>query len=161
SDLAVQVSAACALDGGEFEHLTAGQERRQVMRPAARTGKNLHALKSEDRPHDREKIRRDGHAVVGTQARAQTMVDCILDGWYPMPHRHLDLWAQRDVASCVPDHPPRIAAEIRAMDVFIAGPQQSRPAERQQPRAVVAHMQDGWYPGIAGDAKGLGIESDP
>jgi hypothetical protein len=36
---------------------------------------------------------------------------------------------------------------------------QPRAPERQQPFAVVAHVQYGWYPGLAGDGKGLGIKS--
>src|SRR5258708_39098531 len=47
------------------------------------------------------------------------------------------------------------------MYIFMARPEQSRAAERQQPRTVVADMQHGLYPGIAGDAKDLGIESNP
>jgi hypothetical protein len=64
------------------------------------------------------------------------------------------------MASSVPDQPPRVAAEIRAMDIFVAWPQQSRAADCQQPRTVVADMQHGLYPSIASDAKDLGVESN-
>src|SRR5262245_58417570 len=89
------------------------------------------------------------------------MIERILDGRHPVSHCHFDLWAQRDVASRVPDQPPRVAAEIRAMDVFVTGPQQSRASERKQPHAIVANMQYSWNPGIAGNSKSLGVESNP
>jgi hypothetical protein len=118
-----------------------------------RLRKTLHALKREDRPHDHEN-RCYGHAVVGTRAWAQAMVERVLDGGQSMPHRHFDLRAEQDAAARILDQPPRIIIEIRAVNVFVAGPHEPCAPGRQQ----ALYMEHGRHPRIAGDAKGRRIE---
>src|SRR5262249_57320434 len=74
ADLAVRVRATGPLDGGEFEHVAAGEERRQVLLALARALKDEQALQRERRAHDGEKILSKSHPMVGAQARPHSTV---------------------------------------------------------------------------------------
>ncbi len=82
------------------------------------------------------------------------MVERVLDGGQSMPHRHFDLRAEQDAAARILDQPPRIIIEIRAVNVFVAGPHEPCAPGRQQ----ALYMEHGRHPRIAGDAKGRRIE---
>ena len=66
-------------DGGEFEHVAAGEQRRQVLLAVAPALQDEQALEIEDRPHHAEHVLPDGRRVIGAQRRAQAVVERLLD----------------------------------------------------------------------------------
>src|SRR5262245_58099357 len=52
------------------------------------------------------------------------MVERLLNRWHAMAHRHVDGRADRHMAAAVLDQSPRRVVDAKAMDVFVARPQQ-------------------------------------
>src|SRR5205807_9673618 len=105
---------------GELEEIAAGQQRRQVLLAVAAALEDLVALEREGRAHDGEEILGDLDAMIGAQRWAKAMVERLLDRGQAMPHRHVDMGAERDAPAGILDQPPGRIVEPEAMNVFVA-----------------------------------------
>ena len=89
------------------------------------------------------------------------VVDRLLDRRHAVAHRHLDRHRERDLAAGVLEQTPGVAAQMRAVDVFVAGPQQLGLGELEQhllgvvPDAVRHHV----HAVLAGERELLGVET--
>ena len=159
ADLAVEVGAAGALDGGEFEHVAAGEQRRQVLLALAHALQDMQALQVEGRPHEPEHVLRHRRAVVGAQTRPHAVVERLLDRGHAVGHRHFERRRERDAAAAVLDQSPGLVVEVRAVDVFVARPQQPGAPERQQRLGIDPDMQDGPHADLARVSEDLSVEA--
>jgi hypothetical protein len=118
------------------------------------------ALEREGGAHDGERVLRHGGIDVGAQRRPDAVVERVLDGRQAMAHRHLDRRGDRDLRPRVLEQAPGLVAQMRAVDVFVARPQQSGASELdQRALGILAHaMRDAAHADLARISEDLRIE---
>src|SRR5207302_7698079 len=122
ADLALEIGAAGALDGCEFEHLPTGDERRQVLLALLRALQDEQPLQVEGRAHDSKKILRHRRGVIRAQRWPYAMVERLLDRRHAVAHRHFQRRRQRDAATGLLAQPPSRDVEDGAMDEQVLWP---------------------------------------
>jgi len=138
----------------KFDHLTRGQQRRQVLLPRALTRKDEHALQRKDGTRLSKEVPGHFRFDICTEAGTDAMRERFLNGWNSVAHPHLDWAGYRNISHARFDQLPIAFREIRAMNVGDVGAD-GIPDRIQRIRALQVNRNRCAH--IAGDAPLRGV----